>query len=431
VTGTSELTPEVARWLTGDEGLDHVAAVTAALDDGEDELTVAARLRRDGLDAARATAVAGAAHARRRARRRWPDAERLLFTPLALEQASDPDVSAWRAQRLAGRRVADLGAGVGGDTLALAAAGARVTAVDLDEARLVLLAHNARVRGLDVEVEVGDATAHRPPAGAAVHADPGRRRGGRRVRRLRDHEPPVPALLAAHAHAPAVGVVLSPAVDLDDPDLPADAELEFVQVGDDLVEAVAWLGDARLPGVAATASLLPAGAASASRLPAGAATARPGPAAQRRSRPHGPRERLPVGEVGRWLLDPAPAVVRARLHDALGAEVGARRLAARRALLTVDDAPPDGPWWRRRQVHAALPARPKAVRAWLRSRQERPVELVLHGVDADLDAWWRALGRPPRGPAGWRVELVRTDTGVTALVTTSDRPPATGGGAAR
>jgi hypothetical protein len=400
VIGSSELAPDVARWLASDEGRSQVDRITASLDAGGDELAIAARLRRDGLDASSATAVTGAADARRRARARWVDADELLFTPISLEQASDPEVSAWRATRLAQGVVWDLCAGIGGDTLALAGVGAEVTAVDLDEARLILLAHNARIRGLDVEIRHDDALTAPVPPGAAVHVDPARRRDGRRVRLLAHHLPPVGALVAAYADAPALAIVLSPAVDLGDPDLPADAELEFVQVGDDLREAVVWLGEARRPGARATATLLPSGVS--------------------RSRDErGPR--VPVGEVGEVLLQPAPAAVRARLHDQLGAEVGARRLSASRALLTVDELPPPSPWYRRRWVHAALPARPKAIRAWLRAAEPRPVEIALHGVDADVGAWWRTLGRPPRGPAGWRIELVRTDHGALALVT-SDHP---------
>jgi hypothetical protein len=402
----NELALDTARWLAGDDGVAAVEAVTARLDGGHDELAIAAGLRRDGLPADHATAVLGAAAARRRARGRWPDADRLLFTPIALEQASDPAVAAWRARRLADLEVWDLCAGVGGDALAIAGRGARVTAVDLDAARLELLGHNARARGVELTRIVGDALTVRPPPGAAVHADPGRRRDGRRVRRLAHHLPGVGALLTAHATAPTRAVVLSPAVALDDPDLPGDAELEFVQVGDDLREAVLWLGEARRGEVRATATLLPSG--------------------ETRSRTdRGPR--LPVGVPGQVLLHLAPAAVRARLHDALGAEAHARRIATARALLTVDHDPGPSPWFRRRLIHTVLPARPKAVRAWLRHVEELPVEIAVHGLDADPVVWWRALGRPARGPAGWRIELVRTDTGGTAIVTTDllDRPQRT------
>jgi hypothetical protein len=394
----SELDPEVARWLVSPEGVAAVGSVTGELDEGREELAIATGLREQGLDPARATAILGAASSRRRARRRWPDADRLLFTPLALEQASDPEVAAWRARRLAGEVVWDLCAGVGGDALALAATGARVTAVDLDAGRARLLEHNAAVRGLELTVVVDDALLVTLPAEAVMHADPARRRDGRRVQRLADHRPGVGQLLAAHAAAPSRAVVLSPAVDLEDPDLPDDAELEFVQIDEQLVESVLWLGRARRGGAQATATLLPAG--------------------ETRSR-QARSPRLPVGDVGAVLVQVAPAAVRARLHDELGAEVGARRIASNRALLTADELPVASPWYRRRRVEAVLPARPRAVRSWLRAVEERPIELAVHGLDADPVTWWRALGRPPRGPQGRRLELVRTEGGAVAIVTTA------------
>ncbi|MBS3939514.1 MAG: methyltransferase domain-containing protein [Actinobacteria bacterium] len=392
-----EIAPETAEWLV-DDGRDHVTDATDALDHGESELAVVARLRATGLSTEQSGAVVGAASARRRARATWPAADRLLFTRTALEQASDPQVSTWRTRRLADADVWDLGAGVGGDTLAAAAHGARVTAVDLDAARLTLLRHNAAALGADVTIVHGDALRVRPDAAALVHADPGRRLGERRVRRLVDHQPPVGALVRAHAGVRGMAIVLSPAVDLGDPDLPPDAELEFVQTGGDLREAVAWTGELRGIDVAARATLLPEGHSLTRTTAEG-------------------RAHLQVGPVGEILLDVAPAAVRARLHDRIGAEHGARRIARTRALLCLDAPPAPDPWVRWRRVHAVLPVRAKAVRAWLRTRDVDAVEFVSHGMPLDAVAWWRALGRPPRGPTGWRIELVRMDDGGRVLLT--------------
>lgn len=337
----------------------------------------------------------GAAIARRRARERWPDADRLLFTREGLEQASDPDVSAWRARRyLEADAIVDLCAGLGGDTLALAVGGRRVTAVDLDPGRLTLLRHNAAVRGVDVRPVAGDALVARRPAGAWVHVDPSRRDGTRRLRALRDHRPAVPALVAVHRGAPALGVVLSPAVDLTDPDLP-DGELEFIALDGRVIEAVVWSGALRRTGVRASATLLPSG--------------------DHRSR-SGPSPALPVGAVGTHLLEVTPAAVRARLHTGIGAELGARRIAGRRALLTVDEWPAPSAWYRVRTVEAVLSTRVKVLRRWLHSASEQPLEIATHGLSVDPDALWRALGRPLRGPQGRRLDLVRTDDGAITVI---------------
>lgn len=393
-----------ARWLVGASGRDEVAAVTAQLDDGHDPLAIAQRLRDSGLASEHTSAVLGAATARRRARDRWADADTLLFTRQGLEQASDPEVSRWRAARFARATdtVLDVCAGIGGDALALAGLGVEVIAVDHDPGRLLLLEHNARARGVTIETRQADARQVPWSPSWWVHADPGRRRGDRRIRTLRDHLPPVPELVARFGSSPGLGIVLSPAVDLNDPDLP-DGELEFVQLGDRLVEAVVWLGHARDGATTASATLLP----SEERLTRGAA----------------PRAR-PVGAIGTHLVEVAPAAIRARLHDEVGARIGGRRVAANRALLTVDTSPPPDPWYRARPVETVLPAHPKPIRRWLRGHEPRPLELVLHGVDASPERWWRDLGRPPRGPGGRRLELIRTDAGAMAIVTDA-RPRAT------
>lgn len=405
----TELDEPTATWLTSPDGLAAVAAATAALDAGQDQLQLASALRAELPDPTRRTAVLAAAVARRRARARWPDADRLLFTRVGLEQASDPAVSAWRASRFAGAAaVEDRAAGLGGDTLALAAVVGEVTAVDLDPARLRLLRHNAEVRDVTVRTVAADALRRPPPRRGAVHLDPARRVGQRRVRRLADHQPSVPAALAhlrPVAEGAGVAVVLSPAVALDDPALPAGAELEFVQRGRDLVESVLWTGGLAQPGAVATATLLDDDGShlvSAHR--------------------QGPPRQLPVGPVGAVLLDLVPAAVRARLHGELAATLGARRLAERRALLTVDEPPPASPWWRARHVVDVLPARGAALRRRLRHDDVPEVEWVRHGLEVDLRALQREAGSPPTGPNGWRVELVRTDEGALAILTAASVP---------
>lgn len=391
-----ELPYDVAAWLTSSAG-DHVHAATRALERGETALQVGTRLRRD-LDPTRAAAVTVAATARVRAHRTGlTDADRLLLTREALEQASRPAVARHRAQRFAEDSVVvDLCSGAGVDAIALGRACGRVLAMDLDASRTLLARHNLAACGIDGHVVVGDAA--RPPLrlGGLVHADPSRRREGRRAQRLDQYGPPIPALVGATRQARGRGIVVSPAVDWDDPDLPADAEVEFIQVGPDLVEAMLWFGALRQPDVRATATLLPEGVS------------------RSLCRPAAP---LPVGEVGEWLVEIAPAAIRARLHDVLGAELGAHRIARARALLSTSTQPVPSPWWTTWSVEAVLPARPREVRRWLRDADPLPLEIATHGLEADLSAWWNALDGPPRGPTGRRLHLVRTDDGALCIVT--------------
>lgn len=402
--------PSQARWLTGDAGRAAVTHATALLDDGTSVMATVAQLRRIHGPAGRVAAIVAAAEARRRARDRWADADRLLFTRTGLEQASDPAVSRWRAARFAQGNVFDLCAGIGGDTIALARVTSRLVAVDRDAARAALLEHNLGVLGLDAQVEIGDVLQRPLPTDALIHIDPSRRRGERR-RIDPDHgSPPLRDVLAVHGDVAGIGFVCAPGVDTDHPSLPADAEVEYIQLGDRLVEAVVWTGTLRRDRATARATLLDPRPDASSGSLEDLVRAERWRAGER-------TDRLVVGALGSHLLDAAPAAIRARLHDEIGRTIGARRIANRRALLTVDDQPPACPWYRARPVLAQLPARPRAVRAWLADRDPGPVEIVLHGVEADPRRWWQELGRPPRGPSGVRVELIRRDDDAIAVVT--------------
>jgi hypothetical protein len=390
-----------ARWLVGTSGLDALEACVRLLAAGRDELGVATGLRRQGLDAGRASLLLDVALARRRMQKDHPHDVDLVFTRSALEQASHPVVAAWRARRGATATERwDLCAGAGRDALALARHG-RVVAVEADPVRVVLLAHNARVRGLEIDARLGDALQVRPPSHAHVHADPSRREGGRRLRALSTLVPPVDRLISAHGTVRSLGIALPPALALDDPIL-VGGEVEFVQVGGRLVEAALWLGDARHGGRIASATIL-SGSGDVADVVTRGRTDR--------------TESLEVGALAGLIVEPAPAAIRARIHHELGREIGARRVDERRALLTVDTLPPASPWYRARRIEATFPPRPKAIRAWLRRHDDLPVEIRLHGVDADPESWWRRLGSPPRGPGGRHVELVRTSTGVRVLIT--------------
>ena len=127
----------------GQEVLAQVAAGRAA---GEPPLALASRLRRD-FPAALVAAATTQDELRRAAGPKFSRAMRMLFTRPGLEQASSEAAARHRARRLAGaapQRLADLGCGIGGDLIALAA-GREVLAVDRDPVHLRMAVHNAGV----------------------------------------------------------------------------------------------------------------------------------------------------------------------------------------------------------------------------------------------------------------------------------------------
>lgn len=397
---SEDVRPEDARWVMSAAGREVLEGLLD--DDARDPLAVATALRERGLEPGRAATAQGVAAASRRARAAGhPDAT--WWTPAALEQAGHPTVAAWRARRHAGAATVDLTAGCGGDATALAGTARELLAVEADPARVPFLRAN-----LATAHPVVRADARRPPLRPgrwSAWADPGRRAEGRRIRALGGLRPPVPSLTALGFAG--LGIAVSPAMDLDDPDRPDGAELEFVQVDRQLTEAVLWLGDLRERCPAPTSAWATSGPApaSATLLPSGEHV---------RGTPTGPLGR--AAGLGAWLAEPAPALVRARLADGLASHLDLARVARGRALFTGDHRVAS-PWFRCEAVEAVVAARPAAVRDALDGLDPLPTELLTHGMQVDPDGWWKALGSPPRGPSGRAIHLARLDDRHVAILT--------------
>src|SRR5215468_9500817 len=164
------------------------------------------------------------------ARAKFDRAGQMFFTRAGLEQASSEVVARHRARRYAhAGRVADLCCGIGGDLIALAP-DHPVLAVDIDPLHLRMAAANVRAVCADVR-DVGLAGVD------AVFIDPARRRGGRRMR-AGESEPPLAWCVALAGRDGSAGIKAAPGLPHDA--VPAGWELEFIAVGRDLKEAVAW-----------------------------------------------------------------------------------------------------------------------------------------------------------------------------------------------
>src|SRR5262249_11274948 len=138
-------------WLRTPEGAAAAAEAARLLEAGT-ELAALRRLNRK-LASGEARAAVALAGGRRVAADQLEDADQVFCEREAAEQASDERVARHLARRFADyQRVADLGCGMGGDTLALAAH-LEVLAVDRDPSRLAMTAANADARGLAAHVE--------------------------------------------------------------------------------------------------------------------------------------------------------------------------------------------------------------------------------------------------------------------------------------
>jgi THUMP domain-like len=324
---------------------------------------------------------------RERARAKFAEPERLLFTRDGLEQASSEPVARHRAARYAGfPLVADLCTGIGGDLVALAN-GRAALAVDLDPVHLRMALRNARALGAtEVAGACADVRHLRLDRLPPVFVDPARRTGGRRLP-AGTSEPPLGWCLALAEHVAEVGIKAAPGLPLDL--VPAGWEVELIADGHDLKEAVLWS-----PAMATTsrrATVLPGG----------------------HSLVAGPGASLPVRGPGCFLLDPNPAVTRAGLVEELGRELDAWKIDGRVGFLSADH-PMATPFGRPLAVEASLPWNLKRLRAVLRARQAGAVEIRKRGSAVDVEDLRRRLDL--RGDRRLTVVLTRVLDQPWALV---------------
>lgn len=347
------LTPEGLRLL------DEVGPISA----DADVVRIVSRLRAAGHPPELVAAVLTQARLRTRARARFHEfADRMLFTPDGLEQATRLRVAAQHAGRFARAgmaSVADLGCGIGADALAFASLGLRVVAVERDEVTAAIAAYNLAPFP-ESRVVQGDALEAEPADADALWFDPARRAGGRRHADPADWSPPLDAVFARAAARPA-GIKLGPG--LDHALLPEGVEAQWVSVDREVVELVVWSSTLAREGVGRAALLL--GDDGAAELTASA----PAPDAE-------------PGAVGEYLLEPDGAVIRARLIGELARRVEGRMLDPTIAWITADRAPAT-PFGQAFRVREELPFDERRLKAALRERGIGALEIKKRGVDVD------------------------------------------------
>lgn len=384
-------------WLSSPEG-SAVLADLATRDIREATILSELNRLRHSLPAARAQAAIEQALLRRRAISKFPQADRMLFTREALEQASAAIVAAHRDRRLAQvGDVADLGCGIGGDTIALAGAGAQVIAVERDPIRLALARFNVEVLGLGSRVSFieRDLLRESPPSAAALFCDPARRSGERRQFNPDDFQPPLSRVLSWRQRTPALVVKLAPGIQHSV--VPEDAEIEFVSLDGDLKEAVIWCGPcattsrrATVLGSDGSTSTMTATATTVSSLS------------------------LPLAV----LYEPDSAVIRAGLVAELAHQLGAYQLAPDIAYLTAHTALPT-PFARAWPIITWIPFQLKRLRALARELDAGVVRVKKRGSPLDTDSLARQLSGS--GQRHLVVVLTQMPDGPIAIICSADR----------
>ncbi|MFL6180897.1 MAG: THUMP-like domain-containing protein [Actinomycetes bacterium] len=392
-------------WLSSDEG----RAVLAELPPyrADEVLTITGRLRSDGVSAEHAAVALTQCRLRDRAARRWgpgwaDTANRMLFTSSGAEQTTRPAVAALRAERFThlepGSRVADVGCGIGTDTVALAQLGLRVDAFEQDPVTAAVAAANFRALALESEPSVTIADVRSLPEGAwapyhAVFADPARRTDGRRIT---DPERWSPRLSWVQSlSAENLGVKVAPG--LDRSLAPEGTEFAVVSDRGEVVEAGLYRGVLRESGVTRSATLLPEHLKVTDR-----------------DLPQTPAR---VRTVGRYIHEPDPAVIRSGLVTAVADQLGCWLIDPQIAYLSGDDSV-SSRFVSSYQVHAVMPFSLKALRAHLRENDVGHVVVKKRGSAVDVDELRQSLRLRGAASGHRTVLLSRVGHRPIAIVTT-------------
>ena len=357
------LSPDGQRWLN-DVGQTAVTSQT--------HLQIATWLRQK-LPVSQAQAVLETIVLRQHATAKFSRAGQMYFIRPALEQASSEIVAQHRARRfvqIGSLHVADLGCGIGGDALALAAQ-AEVTGVEWEPVRLAMAQENVRIyehgeRFHPLQADLHSLTPLRQMN--ALFFDPARRdEQGRRFFSLAQYRPPLSLIDQWREHVPETAVKISPGVDYAE--LPDDAEVEFISVAGEVKEGVLWYGRLH-SGVQRRATLLPGGhSLTTTDLPADPIACT-----------------LPKA----YLYEPDGAVIRAHLVAALAAQLPASKIDESIAYLTADTAV-STPFARCFAVEAYFPFQLKKLRHYLRQRRVGSVVIKKRGSPIEPDRLQRQL----------------------------------------
>jgi len=305
---------------------------------------------------------------RREAAVKFPYADQLYLTRQAMEQASSHEVSSYRAERFHSfSYLADLGCSIGGDTFSLAII-APTLGIDNDPVRLSMASANLHALGLSDNAQLvqADLTCPLPTrsGSTALFFDPARRAHYHRLFSVQQYQPPLSTIRDWLPHYPALGVKISPGVDLSEL-FGYDAEVEFISLHGELKEAVLWFGP--LKSALRRATILPGAFQLSASLPD----------QPTRSSSH-------LSEPKSFLYEPDPAVMRAGLVTTLAEMLDASQLDPDIAYLTSETLSPT-PFARAWKIEDWFPFQLKRLRTYLRQHHIGQVTVKKRGSPLEPD----------------------------------------------
>ncbi len=332
------------------------------IDSKADVLAIITKLRKAGHPALLVTEVITQARLRTRAKAKFGDfASGMLFTEAGLEQATRLQVAAVHAERLklgGYKKIADLGCGIGADSLAFASLGLEVTAVEQDPQTAALASFNLAPFP-NAEVQVSDAEQFDLTSFDALWLDPARRDLERKGAKHITLTPAdfSPNLDWSFGIAKPKGIKLGPAFPLEL--IPSDVEAQWVSHQGDLVELVLWFDGLRdKPG--RTALMLKDG--------------------QRYIFEGLGLERSVVDSLKQYIYEPDSSLIRSQLLGEFASQQGMTGVSEGIAYLSSESLI-SSPWLKTYEVLETLPLDELTIRKALAQRGIGKLEIKKRGVD--------------------------------------------------
>lgn len=328
-----------------------------------DVVSLISSLRGAGNPPERVHAVMNQLSLREKAREKFGEfAGGMLFTKEGLEQATRLDVASHHAGRMreAGiESVADLGCGIGGDSLAFAGLGLSVLAVERDVATAALASYN--LAAFD-NVTVKRANVEDVPLDGvdALWIDPARREGKQRHSDPSDWSPSLEWVFDSARLVPS-GVKLAPGMDRNL--IPGDLEAQWVSHNGTVVEMVLWTGSLQRQGVGRSALVKNSRGSAEMTAPEDSADAG-------------------VGELGDYLVEPDGAVIRARLIGDLARSLGGAMVDPSIAYITTPEIH-QSPLFQCFHIVDRAPYSAKNIASLVTSARLGRVEIKKRGIDVD------------------------------------------------
>lgn len=341
----------------------------------------------------------------------------LLCDKLALEQSTAQDIGRWKAALWPHEgSVNDLCCGMGGDSFFLPA-GLKITGVDLDENRLAMYRHNLQAFGKDVSTKCADVrevAGNNVPTGSNsadfFTIDPARRAiEGENQRDLRNLTPTLEEVVEISKHYKGGMAKLPPGY--PPAEIPDSTEILYLGGHSDCRECLVLFGElVKHPDTVRAVIVDKAGNTEAEwtrkrdrtletldeelqeKLDRNDSLE----GKDRTYRTATSRSDLPLGEIGKYIAEPAPVLIRSRLFsDAALAHDPSAHLISEGIAYVSSDKPLPAPAFTSYEILAHAEIATGAVRSMLKEHDIGKITLKLRGVKLDPDAETKRL--KPKG----------------------------------